>query len=70
VGSWFQFAGRKPGTTLPDYRRSLSANTEGGRGEFTVWVRSQKVSEKGWIRLPRDEVIVAAVRDALAAKDI
>ena len=43
---------------------------EGGRGEFTVWVRDQKVSEKGWIRFPSDEVIVAAVRDAVTANDL
>ena len=43
---------------------------EGGRGEFTVWVRDQKVSEKGWISFPSDEVIVAAVRDALTAADV
>ena len=43
---------------------------EGGRGEFTVWVGNQKVSEKGWIRFPSDEVIIAAVRDALTANGL
>lgn len=38
---------------------------EGGRGEFTVWVRDQKVSEKGWIFFPDDDAIVTAVREAL-----
>jgi hypothetical protein len=41
---------------------------EGGRGEFTVWVRDEKVAEKGWIKFPSDEKIVSAVRGALAAE--
>ena len=39
---------------------------EGGRGEFTVWVGDRKVSEKGWIFFPDDNVVVTAVREALA----
>jgi len=39
---------------------------EGGRGEFTVWVGDQKVSEKGWIFFPDDVAVVAAVREALS----
>ena len=38
---------------------------EGSRGEFTVWVGEQKVAEKGWIRFPADEKVVAAVKAAL-----
>ena len=38
---------------------------EGGRGEFTVWVGDQKISEKGWIFFPNDDEVVAAVRKAL-----
>lgn len=38
---------------------------EGNRGEFTIWVGEQKVAEKGWLRFPSDEKVVAAVKDAL-----
>jgi hypothetical protein len=41
---------------------------EGGRGEFTVWVGDQKVSEKGWIFFPEDDVVVKAVREALTPR--
>ncbi len=40
---------------------------EGNRGEFTVWVGDEKVAEKGWIRFPADEKVVAAVNEALQA---
>lgn len=40
--------------------------TEGGRGEFTVWVGDEKVAEKGWFRFPSDEKIIASVQQALA----
>ncbi len=39
---------------------------EGGRGEFTVWVGDQQVAQKGWLRFPSDEKVLAAVRQALA----
>jgi hypothetical protein len=42
---------------------------EGGRGEFTVWVGDQKVSEKGWIFFPDDDAVVTAVREALTPKE-
>jgi hypothetical protein len=41
--------------------------TEGGRGEFTVWVDERKVAQKGWLRFPSNEKILAAVREALAS---
>ena len=41
---------------------------EGGRGEFTVWVGDQKVSEKGWIFFPDDDAVVKAVREALTSR--
>ena len=41
---------------------------EGGRGEFTVWVRDKKVSEKGWIFFPDDAAVVTAVREALTPR--
>jgi hypothetical protein len=39
---------------------------EGDRGEFTVWVGEKQVAQKGWLRFPSDEKILAAVRQALA----
>ena len=39
---------------------------EGDRGEFTVWVGERQVAQKGWIRFPSDEKILAAVQQALA----
>jgi hypothetical protein len=39
---------------------------EGGRGEFTVWVGHEKVAQKGWIRFPSDQKVMAAVQQALA----
>ena len=41
---------------------------EGNRGEFTVWVGDQKVSEKGWIFFPDDDAVVKAVREALTPR--
>ena len=38
---------------------------EGGRGEFSVWVGDQKVAEKGWIRFPSDQAVIASVQQAL-----
>ncbi|MCA1566763.1 MAG: hypothetical protein LC803_14190 [Acidobacteria bacterium] len=38
---------------------------EGGWGEFAVCVNGQLVARKGWIKLPPDERVLAAVRDAL-----
>jgi hypothetical protein len=40
---------------------------EGGRGEFTVWVGDEKVAQKGWIRFPSDQKVMAAVQQALAS---
>jgi len=40
--------------------------TEGNRGEFTVWVGEQQVAQKGWLRFPSDEKVLAAVQQALA----
>jgi hypothetical protein len=37
----------------------------GGLGEFAVRVNDRPVVKKGWIRLPPDERVLAAVRDAL-----
>ncbi len=39
---------------------------EGNRGEFTVWVGEQQVAQKGWLRFPSDEKVLAAVQQALA----
>jgi len=39
--------------------------TTGGLGEFTVLVNGKSVARKGWLRLPPDERVLAAVRDAL-----
>jgi hypothetical protein len=39
--------------------------TEGGRGEFTVWVEDATVARKDADEFPTDEQIVAAVRAAL-----
>jgi hypothetical protein len=38
---------------------------EGDRGEFTVWVGDQVVAQKGWVRFPADQKVLAAVRQAL-----
>jgi hypothetical protein len=39
---------------------------EGNRGEFTIWVGERQVAQKGWIRFPSDEKMLAAVRQAVA----
>jgi hypothetical protein len=36
-------------------------------GEFSVWVDERRVAQKHWLRLPQDEQVLAAVRDALRA---
>lgn len=38
---------------------------EGGLGEFTVRVNGKLAARKGWLKLPSDERVLAAVRDAL-----
>jgi hypothetical protein len=38
---------------------------EGGLGEFTVHVDGKLVARKSWLKLPPDERVLAAVRDAL-----
>ena len=40
----------------------------GAVGEFRVLVADQVVAKKGWFRFPKDQVVVAAVRNALAAE--
>jgi hypothetical protein len=40
--------------------------TEGGRGEFTVWVGDTVVSRKDTHGFPADDEAVSAVRRALA----
>jgi hypothetical protein len=40
--------------------------TEGGRGEFTVWVGDAIVAKKDLQGFPTDEEAVAAVRHAIA----
>lgn len=39
--------------------------TEGGRGEYTVWVGDQRVAEKDANGFPTEETVVAAVQKAL-----
>ena len=39
--------------------------TEGGRGEFTVWVDDQVVAKKDTEGFPSDEEALAAVRRAV-----
>ena len=39
--------------------------TEGGRGEFTVWVGDQVVAKKDTEVFPTDEEVLAAVRRAV-----
>jgi hypothetical protein len=39
---------------------------EGDRGEFTVWVGERLVAQKGWVRFPSDQKVLAAVQHALA----
>ncbi|MBA2647898.1 MAG: hypothetical protein H0U81_13960 [Pyrinomonadaceae bacterium] len=40
---------------------------EGDRGEFTVWVDDRVVAQKGWIKFPSDQKVLAAVQQALKA---
>jgi hypothetical protein len=42
--------------------------SEGGRGEFTVWVGDQVVARKDADGFPSDEAALAAVRQALPAE--
>ena len=37
----------------------------GSLGEFSVWLDGELVAKKGWIKLPPDEQVLAAVRRAL-----
>ncbi|MDQ3685778.1 MAG: hypothetical protein M3430_09280 [Acidobacteriota bacterium] len=49
-------------------KREIGVETElieGGRGEFTVWVGDRVVAQKGWIKFPSDQKVLAAVRQAL-----
>jgi hypothetical protein len=39
---------------------------EGGRGEFSVWVREQVVAKKGSRGFPAETEVLAAVEQALA----
>ena len=39
---------------------------EGGRGEFTVWVGQERVSQKDESGFPEDDTVLAAVQAALA----
>ena len=41
--------------------------SEGGRGEFTVWVGDQVVAKKDPQGFPSDEDVLAAVKRAVAA---
>ena len=40
---------------------------EGGRGEFTVWVGKNVVSQKDSSGFPEDAVVLSAVQHALAS---
>ena len=49
-------------------KKELGVETEltaGDRGEFTVWVGDQVVSQKNWLGFPKDEKVLEAVRKAL-----
>jgi len=37
----------------------------GGLGEFAVRVNGRPIARKGWLKLPSDERVLAAVREAL-----
>ncbi len=39
---------------------------EGGRGEFTVRIGGVEIARKGWLGFPKDEKILADVRNYLA----
>ncbi|MBA2338944.1 MAG: hypothetical protein H0V88_00990 [Pyrinomonadaceae bacterium] len=38
---------------------------EGKRGEFTVLVNDKAVAKKRWLMIPKDEAIVASVKQVL-----
>ena len=38
---------------------------QGRMGEFSVWLDDKLVLKKGWIKLPSDEQVLAAVRSAV-----
>jgi hypothetical protein len=47
----------------------LDAELEvGGRGELSVWVNDRKVAHKDHKGFPSDQALLAAVREALAAR--
>lgn len=51
-------------------KKELNADAtieDGGFGEFKVLVDGQVVAKKGWFFRPKDEAVLAAVRQALAA---
>jgi hypothetical protein len=37
----------------------------GRMGEFSVWVDGKLIVKKGWLKLPPDEQVLKALRDAL-----
>ncbi|HLH30074.1 MAG TPA: hypothetical protein VKY31_02650 [Terriglobia bacterium] len=44
----------------------VDVETVGGKtGEFTVWVGDRLVAQKGWVRFPSDQKVLASVREAL-----
>ena len=44
-----------------------AALVRGKKGEFSVVVNDQVVAQKGWLRFPSPEKILAAVRQAIMA---
>jgi hypothetical protein len=40
---------------------------EGRWGEFTVWVSGRVVARRSWLRVPPEQEILSAVRQALEA---
>ncbi len=40
---------------------------QGSRREFQVLVGEQVVAKKGWLRFPKDETVLSAVKQTLAA---
>ena len=50
------------------FRREIGIEprlVEGRVGEFSVWIDGKLVLKKGWIKLPSDEQVLAAVKSAL-----
>ncbi|MHB8521304.1 MAG: hypothetical protein ACYDH9_11185 [Limisphaerales bacterium] len=41
------------------------SRVNGGFQELSVWVGDQPVARKKWFRFPKDEALVAAVREVL-----